>query len=905
MRLAFALLFLALASCATLPPRGRLAMRDVQFPVRDLRYASGLRVLVEQDSRRPVVAVVSLVGSGGASDPKGKEGLAHLVEHLSFRARSAERPSRWGQLEAAGAGRLNAYTAFDATVYHEMAPRESLAELLRIEGERLALPLQGVTPEIFDVEREVVRNELRQRNETGYVGQVLSFVQQASFPEDHPYARSIIGGHESLSALTLADAQSFVRKHYRAENTTLVIVGDVDLTTVDQLIAQHVPARLLGSGLMQLALDKRLPDAAPPVPLNPRAELIEREAAVTTPELYLSWTLPRGYDDDSFLQDFVQGTLPGELSRAVWEDGDIADLSTALIPGRHASLLVVRVMLRSGEHPKQSAETVLNQLFHLWDGQTQAANILAAQADLHHQRLSVLTGMALEADDLMQRALRRAELTHFTLDPRAYTRSRAAVAQVDSTRVTRFTYEYLQRERARMVMVRPTTGGAAEATAGRAAPLSVEEDVPTQGPLTPPPSVASFRTIRLENGLEVVLGSAPGMPLATVAVWLHGGSAIGEPFGVGELAGPLVFPNSTFQGSAYDFGLHRSSYVSTDHALFKFSGAAGNLPNMLAMTAEQLSSLETSDAYVQYFREQAIPYIEKAEARPDYLAARAFRAALYPRHPYGRVPLAADLQAVGEREIEAWVARTYRPTNAVVAIVGELNLDEAEKQARTWLSEWSGSGDAVSPPPPLEAGPARPVQLLRTARPGATQTLVSWGCPLQGADAVAEARYALMAELAGTRLYRQVRSSLGASYGFSGWSEVYEGGAAHLEVHGAVENAQLPRTLAAVRQTLGELSEGHWQPVELEAARRRVQQRHSLSLGTSAELAQAVLSARGRGQPLASVEDFPKHLAAVTPAELQRDFTRCSGNLVMSLVGDEAVTRGAAEAWTGNAPGSE
>ncbi|HYO55861.1 pitrilysin family protein [Archangium sp.] len=896
MRLAVPLLLLSLASCTTLPPRGRLAMRDVQFPVRDLRYASGLRVLVEQDSRRPVVAVVSLVGSGGASDPKGKEGLAHLVEHLTFRARSAERPSRWGQLEAAGAGQLNAFTSFDTTVYHEMAPRESLSELLRIEGERLAAPLQGVTPEIFDVEREVVRNELRQHNETGFVGQVFSFVQQASFPEGHPYARPIIGGHESLSALTLADAQSFVRNHYRPENTTLVIIGDVDPLTVDQLIARHVPARLLGSGLMSIALDKRLPEAPPAVPLNPRAEPIEHEAAVPTPELYLSWTLPRGYDDASFLQDFVERTLPGELYRALQHDGDIAGLSTSLIPGKHASLLVVRVMLRSGEHPKKSAETVLDQLFHLWEGQVEAGNLLATQAQVQRQRLSVFAGMALEADDLLDRALRRAELTHFTLDPRAYTRSLAAVAQVDSSRVTRFAYEYMQRARARMVMVWPTTGGAAEATAGRAAPLSVEEDVPANGPLTQPPSVAGFRTIRLENGLEVVLGSTPGMPLATVAVWLHGGSATSEPLGVAELADDLVFPDSTFQGSASDYGLRQRSSVHTDHASFSFSGAAGNLPNMLAMTAEQLSSLKTSDEFVRYYREQIIPYIEKAEARPEYKAARAFRAALYPRHPHGRVPLAANLQAVGKREIEAWVERTYRPANAVVAIVGELDLDEAEKQARTWLSGWSGSKGEVSPPPTPEAGPARPVQVLMTARPGATQTQVSWGCPLPRGDAAAEARYDLMAELASTRLYRQVRSSLGASYGFSGWSRVYEGGAAHLEIHGALENAQLTQALAAVRQTLGELSEGHWQPVELEAARRRLHQRYSLSLGTSRALAQAVLNARGRGWPLAEVEDFSKHLAAVSPAKLQDDFAVCTGHLVVSLLGDEAVTRGAADA---------
>jgi len=197
MRFATPLLLVVLTACASLPPRGQLAMRDVQFPVRDLRYASGLRILVEQDSRRPVVAVVALVGSGGAGDPKGKEGLAHMVEHLTFRAHAEQRPSRWSQLEAAGAGRLNAFTSFDTTVYHEVAPRESLGELLRIEGERLANPLQGVTPEVFAVEREVARNELRQRN-------------------------------------------------------------------------------------------------APAVPLHPSTDVVEIEAAVPTPELYLGWTLPRG-----------------------------------------------------------------------------------------------------------------------------------------------------------------------------------------------------------------------------------------------------------------------------------------------------------------------------------------------------------------------------------------------------------------------------------------------------------------------------------------------------------------------------------------------------------------------------------------------------------------------------------
>ncbi|WP_434381461.1 M16 family metallopeptidase [Melittangium boletus] len=890
MRLAVPLCLL-LTACASLPPRGQLAMRDVQFPVRDLRYASGLRILVEQDSRRPVVAIVTLVGSGGAGDPKGKEGLAHLVEHLTFRAHAEQRPSRWGQLEAAGAGRLNAYTSFDTTVYHEVAPRESLGDLLRLEGERLSQPLQGVSPETFAVEREVVRNELRERNETRFIGQVFSAIQHASFPGEHPYSRPIVGTHASLTALTLADAQAFTRAHYRPENTTMVIVGDVDPTTIDQLIAQHVPARLLGEGLLDITPDKRLPDEPPAVPLNPSTEIVELEAAVPSPELYLGWTLPRGYDDASYMHDFLEGVAPSVLSRAIREDGDIAGLASYVIPGRHASLFVVRVILNSGEHPEKSTERVLNQLQNLWDGQIASRNGL-------DYRMFVLTGLALQAEDVMSRAVSRAERTHFSLDARAFSRSLAATAKVDSTRISRFAYDYLRRERARVVRVRPLKGAAATASAtGPVAPLSVDEDVRGQAPLTPMPSVSAFRTVRLDNGLEVVIGSTPGLPLATVHVRMHGGTATSEPLGVGLLGDALVSPDSFLQGHASDFGLHSRSTVDTDHTTFGFSGAAGNLPNMLAMTAEQLSWMETENDYVVSFQDLFLPYLEKFEASAESRATRAFRAALHPQHPYGRTALAADLRKLDKGDIDDWIARTYRPANAVVVIVGELDLDATEKQVRTWLSDWKGKAGAPLQVPPSEAGPARRVQFVRTHSPGATQASIFWGCPLPSADPAAEARYDVMADLVGKRLYQRVRAALGASYGMHGRGLIHEGGAAHLEVQGSVENAQVVPALLAVRQTLGELSRGEWKPVELEAARRRVNQEYALSMGTSSALASAVARLRGHGWALGELENYAQHLAAITPEVLQRDFQSCAEHLVVSLLGEEKVLQEAHAAW--------
>ena len=298
-------LSLTWAGCATLPQRGQVVMRDVSFPLRDFRMASGLRVVVERDARSPVVAVVAVVGAGGSSDPGGKEGLAHLVEHLAFRSHPAGGPSVSARLESSGAGHFNASTSLDYTAYETLAPKEALATLVKLEGQRLSAPISGVSPEVFAVEREVVRNELRQRNETGYVGQVFSWVHAASYPAGDPYSRPVVGSHASLTALTLADAQRFARTHYRPENVTLVIAGDVDLAEVEAILTQNLPPAWVGTGA-PLAPDTRLPaNPVAPVPVPVAKTMPVYAAAVPSPELYLSWVLPRGFDEASALHDFV------------------------------------------------------------------------------------------------------------------------------------------------------------------------------------------------------------------------------------------------------------------------------------------------------------------------------------------------------------------------------------------------------------------------------------------------------------------------------------------------------------------------------------------------------------------------------------------------------------------------
>jgi zinc protease len=206
----------------------------VTFRLRDFHLPSGLRVVVEEDHSAPVVGVVNVVGVGSTADPPGKEGLAHLVEHLTFRASPAAGRSFGSLLDQAGAANRNAETNFDATTYWEFGQKDSLLDLLTLEGLRIVDPLVHLDEATFATERAVVENELRYRAETNVAGSVWAKIQQTIFPADHPYARPAT--HQTLAGLTLADARAFTALHYRPANMTVLVIGDVRLETFEKLM---------------------------------------------------------------------------------------------------------------------------------------------------------------------------------------------------------------------------------------------------------------------------------------------------------------------------------------------------------------------------------------------------------------------------------------------------------------------------------------------------------------------------------------------------------------------------------------------------------------------------------------------------------------------------------------------
>ena len=257
----------------------------VDYPIVEHRLGNGLRVIASPDHGAPSVAVNLWYDVGSRDEEPGRTGFAHLFEHIMFQG-SAHVPSgqHIGLLQAAGAS-VNATTWFDRTNYFETLPTGGLDLALWLEADRLGTLLDALTQESLDNQREVVKEERRQRYDNVPYGDAMELLNALTFPPDHPYGHTTIGSMDDLNAATLADVQAFFRTHYRPSNAVLSLVGDV---TAEEAFART--ERYFSP----------LDGGAKPVkpvtePLGPLSGT-ERDAAsgvVPAEAVYLSWRLPQ------------------------------------------------------------------------------------------------------------------------------------------------------------------------------------------------------------------------------------------------------------------------------------------------------------------------------------------------------------------------------------------------------------------------------------------------------------------------------------------------------------------------------------------------------------------------------------------------------------------------------------
>lgn len=903
--------------CSTLPKPGKPAMTDVQFRMRDFRLANGMRIIVEADHASPLVGVFATVGVGSSSDPQGREGLAHLLEHLAFRAKPGGAVTAWTQLEEVGAGFFNATTSFDVTTYMEVGTRELLPKLLALEVGRLLDPMAGVDEKTFDVEREVVRNELRQRGENA-IGPAFSTLQAAAFPKDHPYSRPVAGSHESLSRISFEDARAFAAEHYRPANITLLVIGDVDLASVQETLARALPPGVFQPApLTKEPFPGRLPALVAEPPDPPQEKLLRQHAAVASPELYLVWSLPRSFDDGAVMLDFVNAAAERVLGGAFLSDPDLVDVEVFTVPGVEASMLVARATLRRADRVERTYERLLDQLVKLWasgeigreyPADSGARGALARERAFGRLRNGALMAMMLGAENISRRGVERVQSAHFTGSPVTYGRRLRAMGGLSSAQVSHFAEKYLPRSRARAVLVEPFPLDAKRVADGPTG-LAPVQAAPLTTPL-PPEAVRRLGRAQadrskaqrsqspsrehlvetLPNGLKVVVQRRPGsLPLAVAQLTFTAGWAGTTPKGAAELATILASPRSHVYGFGNDYGIGWRTRLGSDRFTIVGTSANGNLPNLLAQLSEQVTSMHVETGAVVFFHREFADALASAEQLPLRKSERELDAALFPGHPLGDAALTSDLRTLTEAELDRWFRRAWSPDRAVLVVTGDLDAEVALAQVKAWLGDWKPAEEPfpLLPPPKVRQGPPA---VLITHQPGATQAQVHLACLVRERSVEDALSARATASVVGAALFDRLRSELGASYGFGGVASPLLGGVERLDWRGAIENGRLKEGLSALEDVLGHVGPQALDDGSVDRARWQVARELTLSeatsLQSSTELTQQALAHRDLG-----ADALFESLASVGRAQVLEAWGQCQGSLAVALVGDEPTIR--------------
>jgi zinc protease len=283
---------------------------SLHVPIERHRLDNGLKVVLSPDRTVPVVAVNLWYGVGSRNEAPGKTGFAHLFEHMMFQGSAHVPKNRHFELIERAGGTLNATTWFDRTNYFDTLPSHELDLALWLESDRMGWMVEAMTQEKLDNQRDVVKNEKRQRYDNQPYGDWGERLQQLMFPADHPYYHTVIGSMEDIDAATLQDVEQFFQTYYVPNNAVLTIAGDID--SDQALDAVH---RYFG----EIARGAPIPEVPGRTELPPKLGTTVRDhvvAEVPLPRLILAFRTPPFSADDFSVSEVCHALLGmGRASR--------------------------------------------------------------------------------------------------------------------------------------------------------------------------------------------------------------------------------------------------------------------------------------------------------------------------------------------------------------------------------------------------------------------------------------------------------------------------------------------------------------------------------------------------------------------------------------------------------------
>ena len=200
------------------------------------KLANGLKVLVLEDHRSPVMVSQVWYKVGSSYEPAGITGISHMLEHMMFKGTDKHAVGEFSRIIAENGGEENAFTGQDYTAYFQTMAADKLGVSLELEADRMRN--LHLLPEELKKELEVVTEERRMRTEDNPQGKMNEHFNAMAF-SNSPYKHPVIGWPDDIAAYTVDDLNAWYQRWYAPNNATLVVVGDVKADEVFKLAENY------------------------------------------------------------------------------------------------------------------------------------------------------------------------------------------------------------------------------------------------------------------------------------------------------------------------------------------------------------------------------------------------------------------------------------------------------------------------------------------------------------------------------------------------------------------------------------------------------------------------------------------------------------------------------------------
>jgi zinc protease len=658
---------------------------EINIPYKKFVLDNGLTLVVHEDHKAPILAFNVWYHVGSKNEPQGKNGFAHLFEHLMFTGSENNRDKFDVMIESIGGTDANGTTNNDRTNYFENVPTSGLDKILWAESDRMGYLLGSVDSSRLEEQRGVVENEKRQDENQPYaVADELT--AHSTFPAGHPYSWTVIGEKKDLDSASLADVKEWFKSYYGPNNVTVVIAGDVNTDSVYQKVKKYFGA---------------IP-ASPPIArqsawVAKMSGIHYQNAQDRVPQARLqkTWNTPQwGTADDAYLNllsDILTNGKTSRLYKRLVYDDQLSNNVYSYVDDREiASQFDIFCDVKPG-YTVGKIDTVINEELNkiLTQGVT-AEELERAKTNYFAgfvKGMERIGGFGGTSDILAQSET-------FEGTPGYYKKIQEWIKNATPADIKKAATVWLS-DGEYVLDIEPYGNYAVgDSIAGR-----------KQQPALGAPAVVKFPGVKqftLSNGLKVALVERNSVPVLDMSLMINAGYAadqFGKP-GLSALTMTMLQEGTKTRSALQlsddlaNAGASLYTYSSLDNSYLYMSALKPNLDESLDLFTDVLYNPSFPEKNFERVQKEQLLTIKQEQSQPFGMGLRILPRLLYGEghaysNPFTGSGTEASVKAITRDDLVKFHNTWFAPNNAILVVVGDIKADELKTKLESSFASWN------------------------------------------------------------------------------------------------------------------------------------------------------------------------------------------------------------------------